>query len=357
MLLLDLALIGLAIAFDPLPLTAFTVVLPSKRGVRKGAAFVFGWLVSLAIVVTVTVLGTGDNPPEPNTPSLAQLAVKIAIGAGLVAIAIRHRRRMGQPKPPKKPPKWQAHVDTMSPWFAMGLAPALQPWGLIGAGAATVVGAKLASWESFLALFGFCVLASSSYLVMEIYAGFRPDQSQAFLARFRTWMDTRTDQVIIVGSLILGFWLIGSSICFIVNWGLPDRSMQLCILSIASMDPDRRPLPGDTWCGPGCAGATPRPRRHGRYRSHAFRQVYCPSGGSGRRGDRPGLAVAAVVARSCRTTCRRPAPRRPRSRGARAETAASEVPLLPDLVRTHRLSQPTLGRSRCGRSNYRWARR
>jgi len=33
-------LIGLAVALDPLPLTAFLVVLPSTRGVRKGAAFV-----------------------------------------------------------------------------------------------------------------------------------------------------------------------------------------------------------------------------------------------------------------------------------------------------------------------------
>ena len=83
----DLVLIGLAIALDPLPLTAFLIVLPSKRGVRKGAAFVFGWLASLAIVVTVTVLATGDNPPKPNTaPSLADLAVKIAIGVSLVAI-------------------------------------------------------------------------------------------------------------------------------------------------------------------------------------------------------------------------------------------------------------------------------
>ena len=105
----DLVLIGLAIALDPLPLSAFLVVLPSKRGKKKGAAFVLGWLASLAIVVTVTVLTTGNNPPEPDTaPSLADLAVKIAIGVGLVAIAVRQRRRMGRPQKPKKPPKWQA---------------------------------------------------------------------------------------------------------------------------------------------------------------------------------------------------------------------------------------------------------
>ena len=217
-MVLNLVLIGLAITLDPLPLTAFIVVLPSKRGVRKGAAFVFGWLLSLAVVVTVTVLATGNNPPKPSTaPSLAALAAKIAIGVVLLIIAIRHIRARGRPKPPKKPPKWQEHVDTMSPWFALGLAPALQPWGLIGAGAATVVEAKLSSWESFLALFGFCLLASASYLFMEIYTVFRPGQSQALLARFRTWIDSHTDQVIILGSLILGIWLIANSLYLILT--------------------------------------------------------------------------------------------------------------------------------------------
>jgi threonine/homoserine/homoserine lactone efflux protein len=215
---LNLILIGLAVTLDPLPLTAFLVVLPSERGLRKGAAFVFGWLVSLAAVVTITVLATGNNPPKPSTvPSLAALAVKIALGAVLVLIAVRRIRASSRPKPPKKPPKWQEHVDSMSPWFALGLAPALQPWVLIGAGAATVVEAKLSSWESFLALFLYCVLASASYLTMEIYAVFRPDQSQALLARFRTWINTHTDQVIIVGSLIIGLWLIGNSIYLIVT--------------------------------------------------------------------------------------------------------------------------------------------
>jgi threonine/homoserine/homoserine lactone efflux protein len=217
-LLLTLFLIGLAVSLDPLPLTAFLVVLPSRRGTVKGAAYVFGWLVSLAIVVAITVSATGNNPPKPSTaPSLAALAVKIALGAVLVLIAVRRIRASGQPRPPKKPPKWQEHVDNMSPWFALGLAPALQPWVLIGAGAATVVAAKLSTWESFLALFLYCVLGSSSYLAMEIYAIFRPDQSQALLARARAWIDAHTDQAIIAGSLILGLWLMGNSIYLIVS--------------------------------------------------------------------------------------------------------------------------------------------
>jgi hypothetical protein len=215
---LDLLLIGLAITLDPLPLAPFFIILPSKNGVRKGAAFIFGWLASLAIVVAVTVLATGDNPPKPQTaPSLASLAVKILIGVGLVFISIRHRRRMGQPKKPKQPPKWQAGVDNMSPWFAMGLAPLLQPWGLIAAGAATVVQANVSSVESGLALFFFCLLATSSYLVIELYAAFRPEQSNVLMGRIKNWMDTQTDQVIVIGSLVLGFWLIANSIYLIVS--------------------------------------------------------------------------------------------------------------------------------------------
>ena len=183
MLVLNLLLIGVAVALDPLPLTAFLVVLPSQRGTVKGAAFVFGWLISLAAVVTITIAATGNSPPKPATvPSLASLAIKIALGVVLVRIAVRHIRARNQPRPPKKPPKWQEHVDAMSPWFAMILAPTLQPWVLIGAGAATVVQAKLDSWQSFLVLVFYCLLASSTYLAMEIYAVIRPAESQALLA-------------------------------------------------------------------------------------------------------------------------------------------------------------------------------
>lgn len=215
---LDLILIGLAITLEPVPLTAFILVLASKGGVRKGAAFIFGWLLSIAVVMAVTVLMTGNKPPKPSTaPSLAALAVKIALGVVLVIIGVRQYRKIGQPKKPKKQPKWQTGIDNMSPWYAMGFAPLVQPWALIAAGAADIVEAKLSGWQSYLALFLFALISTGAYLAMEIYAAFRPEQGQRLLASLRTWLDTHTDQVVVVVSLALGFWLIGKSVYSIVS--------------------------------------------------------------------------------------------------------------------------------------------
>jgi hypothetical protein len=137
------------------------VVLASQRGVRKGAVFVFGWLLSLAVVIAPTVLATGDKPPEPTTaPSTAVLAVKLAIGAGLLLIALRQRRRMDRPKKPKKPPKWQAGIDKMSPWYAVVIAAIVQLWSLVAAATAIIVEAKLSSAATYISLFLFCLIAT-----------------------------------------------------------------------------------------------------------------------------------------------------------------------------------------------------
>jgi hypothetical protein len=170
------------------------------------------------VVVSLTVLLTGNKPPKPSTaPSLAALAIKMLIGAVLVVIAVRRRAKMGQPKKPKKPPKWQTGIDNMSLWVVVGLAPLTQPWGLVAAGVATIMEAKLSSWESYIALFLFCLVATAVYLVLEVYAGFRPERAQTILTGVRTWIDDHTDQVIIIVSLGLGLWLVGKSIYTLVS--------------------------------------------------------------------------------------------------------------------------------------------
>ena len=45
----------------------------------------------------------------------------------------------------------------------------------------------------------------------------RPEKSQALLAGARSWIEHHTDQVIIVGSLLLGLWLIADSLYVIVT--------------------------------------------------------------------------------------------------------------------------------------------
>jgi threonine/homoserine/homoserine lactone efflux protein len=212
---LDLLLIGLAITLEPFPLTAFILVLTSERGTWKGLAFILGWLACLIAVIAAVIVSTGNNPPEPNTvPSDAALAVKLAVGVVLILIAVRQRRRMGQPK---KPPAWMARLDQLSLWGAAGLAAFLQPWTLVAAGAATIVEAKLDTVGSYLVLILYCLLATSSFLYLELAAVFAPAKSGARLERMRKWLDSHQDQVLIAVFLLLGLWLAGKSIYLLAS--------------------------------------------------------------------------------------------------------------------------------------------
>jgi threonine/homoserine/homoserine lactone efflux protein len=211
----DLLLIGLGITLEPFPLTAFILILSAEKGTRKGLAFILGWLACLVVVIAAVILVTGGNPPKPNTaPSTAALAVKLALGILLILLAARQWRRMGRPR---KPPTWMARLDRLSLWTAAGLAAFLQPWALVAAGAATVTQAKLSTPGDYLTLMLFCVLATSSFLYLELYAAFAPAAADARLTRLRTWLDTHRDQVIIGISLLLGFWLAGKSIYLLVR--------------------------------------------------------------------------------------------------------------------------------------------
>lgn len=214
-MILDLVLIGLGITLEPFPVVAFILLLTAEKGTIKGLAYILGWLGCLVAVIAAVVLATGNSPPRPQTaPSTAALAVKLALGVVLILIGIRQRRRMGRPR---KPPGWMARVDGLSPWTAAGLAAFLQPWTLVAAGAATVVQAKLATAGSYLALALFCLLATSSFLYLELSAAFAPAQAGARLERLRTWLDSHQDQMIIAICLLLGFWLAGKSIYLLVS--------------------------------------------------------------------------------------------------------------------------------------------
>jgi Sap, sulfolipid-1-addressing protein len=214
-MVLDLMVIGLAITLEPLTLVAFILILGAERGIRKGLAFILGWLACLVAVIAAVVLVTGGKPPQPQTaPSTAALVVKALLGAVLIGVGLRQRARMGRPR---KQPGWMARLDHLSLWAAAGLGVFLQPWTLVAAGAATVVQAKLSTAGDWLTLVLFCLLATSSFLAMELYAAFAPAAAGARFDQLHKWIDSHQDQAIVVGALVVGAWLVGSSLYLIVS--------------------------------------------------------------------------------------------------------------------------------------------
>jgi threonine/homoserine/homoserine lactone efflux protein len=211
----DLLLIGLGITLEPFPLIAFILLLSAGKGIWKGAAFILGWLACLAVVIIAVEVVTGGKPVASNTaPSTAVLAVKLAAGIVLILLGIRQWRRTGQPR---KPPSWLARLDRLSPWAAAGLAAFLQPWTLVAAGAATITAAQLSSVATYLTLVFFCLLATSSFLVMEGYTLIAPAAAEIRLRGLRTWLDTHRDQIIIAICVLLGCWLVAKSSYYLLS--------------------------------------------------------------------------------------------------------------------------------------------
>ncbi|MFD0273562.1 GAP family protein [Kitasatospora sp. NPDC127111] len=209
-MVLDLVVIGTAITLGPLHNSAFILLLSSRRGVRNGLAFLLSWLADLAVVVAFVVLLTGGTPPvHHGSSSTAAVAAKLAIGVGLVLYGEYRRRR---PPRPRRPPSWTGRIDNASLGTAAGLAWLLQPWAMVAAGAATVVDADLSSLTDWLALTGYCLLATLSLLVMELYAVRAPGAAETRLNALRTWLAQHQDQLVSTLSLVAGLWLTGASI-------------------------------------------------------------------------------------------------------------------------------------------------
>ncbi|MFF9853455.1 GAP family protein [Streptomyces litmocidini] len=207
---LDLIIIGVAIALHPLPAMALILLLSGDRGVRKGLAFVLAWLASMVLVIGCVLLFTGGSPPKKHTaPSTTALAVKLAIGLGLILFGAYKKRKEARPR---AEPAWLGKMRNASGWAAAGMGVLLQPWGLVAAGAATVMNADLSHVVTWLTLLLYCLLSTSTFLAMELYATFRPARAGARLQALLHGITTHQDQAVVVLSLAVGFWLTGKSL-------------------------------------------------------------------------------------------------------------------------------------------------
>ncbi|MFJ5711854.1 GAP family protein [Streptomyces sp. NPDC093105] len=217
-MVVDLVVIGLAVTLFPLPIMAFVLVLASARGLRKGLVFIGVWLACLVAVIGIVVLLTGGQPPQPRSPpSRAGQVATLVIGVGLIGYAVHRRRRTrrGAAVPASADRAGErpgSASDGVSYRSAAVLPLLLQPWGMVGAAAATVVQADLSDAGNVVALVGFCLLATSSLLVMELWMVFSPARAERALRGLHGWLARHKEPAVVGVCLLLGLWLVSRSL-------------------------------------------------------------------------------------------------------------------------------------------------
>jgi threonine/homoserine/homoserine lactone efflux protein len=214
----DILPLAVGIAISPIPIIAAILMLLSPKARSTGLGFLAGWVLGIAVAVTVftllsSVLPQGDaDDPKPVTA-----VIQLLLGAGLLFLALRQWRSRPAPGEDPSLPKWMAGIDAMTAARAFGLAfllAAVNPKNLLlGAGAGLAVGsAGLDGGEVVIVLIVFTVIAAASVAVPVIAYLAASERMAAPLERLRGWLVHNNATVMAVLLLVIGVVLIGKGI-------------------------------------------------------------------------------------------------------------------------------------------------
>ena len=172
--------------------------------------FLLGWVLSLAVVITVVYLiAHATHPSTSSSASDAISWIKIVLGVVFLLLAVRSWRN--RPKPGTEPemPKWMAGVDALTPPKAFGLALLLAGANLknlalaIGAGTG-LARLGLSTTDAVVSLIVFVLVASLTILGPVIYYLLGGDSAKKTLDELKDWLRVHDDAVNTVLFLVFG---------------------------------------------------------------------------------------------------------------------------------------------------------
>lgn len=197
--------IAVALALSSVPITATVLILLSPNRGRSALPFLLGWVIGLALVVTLCALGAEAVPASrsPRRPDTAIGIAEIVIGAVLLVVAVVSWFR-GRHREEPEMPKWLTSVSSLKGWEAFGLAAVmnLRPKGILLALAAgfAIRAETLEPGQSAIVILIYTAIAASTVVTPIIMTLVDPDGMTPRLNETREWL-TRNGSA--VGALVL----------------------------------------------------------------------------------------------------------------------------------------------------------
>jgi threonine/homoserine/homoserine lactone efflux protein len=210
---------AVGVAISPMPIVAVVLMLVSARAKANGLAFIFGWVVAIAVLggIVLAVAGPAAMTDDDGSASSGSSTLKLVLGLGLVVVAMRQWR--SRPHGDEEPavPKWMGAIDSFTPVKAAGagvVLAAVNPKNLllIVGGAAAIAQTEVSGAEQVLALVLFVVIATIGVATPVVIYFAMGARAAEILQRLKSWMSSHNAAIMAVLCLVIGAKLIGDSI-------------------------------------------------------------------------------------------------------------------------------------------------
>ena len=214
----DLLPLAIGVAISPVPIIAVILMLFGKRARSNGLAFMFGWIIALALVGSVVLLlADAGKISAGGAPSTLSYVLQLLLGLLFLFLAFRNWKKRPAPGEAPAMPPWMATIDSFAAGksFAMAaLLAGLNPknLGLAVAAALVIAEAGLTGADPWIALAIFVLLASITVAVPVLYYLIAGASAEKTLTGWKTWLIANNSTVMIVLFLLLGAKLIGAGL-------------------------------------------------------------------------------------------------------------------------------------------------
>jgi threonine/homoserine/homoserine lactone efflux protein len=203
--------LGLAVAFtSPGSVVTMIVLLSMSGGVRRGVAFIVGWLLALLVLalLMVFVLHGQDFSSRDTTPSRVASVVELVLGGLLVVGSWRVYRRPSQSKGPESPPKWLDRIDRTNWLIAVAVGALMLSYALSLAAVAEILKANVSAVDAAGAAFVFAVTSIVTVAAPVVLVIAAPERSAEILASWKAWLLANSRSIALIALMVVGALLI-----------------------------------------------------------------------------------------------------------------------------------------------------
>lgn len=192
------------------------VLLSMPSGLRRGIAFVLGWLLGIVIIgaVSVFVLHGQDFRSSQTTPSKTASAVELLAGCILLLASTRAFRRRARRvhAPSAETPKWLGRLDQTNWLLAVLVGAFMLTYSLTVAAATEILKAHVSTADGALAFAVFALASITTIVAPIVVVLVAPDRSAERLEHWQRWLLGNSRTVGLVALMVIGAILMARGI-------------------------------------------------------------------------------------------------------------------------------------------------